>query len=91
MIESTSNARLEVPMSILVQLPDDAQSFIEEQVATGRFASPSEFIVDLVEKSRRKATIERADQLLLEGLDSGAGAEATPEYWQKKKEELARR
>lgn len=78
-------------MSILVQLPDAAQSFIEAQVASGLFASPSEFISNLVEEARRKAAHDRVEQLLLEGLDSGLGIEVTPEYWQQKKEELSRK
>jgi len=76
-------------MSIVVQLPDAAQSFIEEQVASGRFTSPSEFIVNLVEQARRQAAHERLEALLLEGLDSGPPIEVTPEYWEKRKAELA--
>jgi|tagenome__1003787_1003787.scaffolds.fasta_scaffold18004542_1 antitoxin ParD1/3/4 len=74
-------------MSIVVQLPDTAQSFVDEQVASGRFTSPSEFIANLVEQARRQAAHERVEKLLLEGLDSGPGIEVTPEFWQKKKGE----
>ena len=78
-------------MSILVQLPDTAQSFIDEQVAAGRFASPSEFIVDLVEQARRKATIERVDQLLIEGLESGPPIEVDRDWWLQKADEWAKK
>jgi antitoxin ParD1/3/4 len=76
-------------MSITVQLPDTAQSFIDEQVASGRFTSPSDFIANLVEQARRQAAHERIENLLLEGLDSGPPIEVTPDYWEKRKEELA--
>jgi len=78
-------------MSIDVQLPDDARSFIDAQVASGRFVSASAFIADLVEQARRRVEIERVDQLLLTGLNSGAGVDATPDYWRKKKEELSQK
>ena len=66
---------------VVVRLPDSAQSFVEQQVASNRFASASDFIVSLVEEARRRATIERVDSLLLEGLASGPGEEATPAWW----------
>jgi antitoxin ParD1/3/4 len=78
-------------MSIVVQLPETAQSFVEEQVAAGRFNSPSDFIVSLVEEARRNAARDRLEQLLIEGLDSGPGIEVTPEYWEKKKEEWTKK
>jgi antitoxin ParD1/3/4 len=78
-------------MSILVQLPDTAQTFIDEQVASGHFGSASDFIANLVEQARRNAAHERVEHLLLEGLDSGPPIEITPEYWQRKKEEWSRK
>ena len=51
-------------MSILVQLPDTAQTFIDEQVASGHFGSANDFIANLVEQARRKAAHERVEHLL---------------------------
>ena len=78
-------------MSIVVQLSDVAQEFIDEQLAAGQFTSASDFIANLVEQARRKAARERVEQLLLEGLDSGPPIEATPEYWEKTKEEWSQK
>jgi len=78
-------------MSIVVQLPESAQSFIDEQVAAGRFSSASDCIASLVEEARKQAARDRLEQLLIEGLDSGPGIELTPEYWEKRKEELAKK
>ncbi|MEX2174632.1 MAG: hypothetical protein WD872_09745 [Pirellulaceae bacterium] len=58
---------------VLVRLPEQASSFVEEQVAAGQFASASEFLLSLVEHARRRATIEQVDRLLVEGLASGTG------------------
>lgn len=71
-------------MPILVQLPDAAQSFVEEQVASGRFTSPGEFITNLVEQARRHAARERVERLLIEGLDSGPPIEVDRDWWLKK-------
>jgi antitoxin ParD1/3/4 len=78
-------------MSIVVQLPEPAQSFVEQQVTAGRFTSASEYIASLVEEARRQAARERVDQLLIQGLESGPGIELTPEYRQKRREELSRK
>ena len=72
---------------VVVRLSDDAQSFVEEQVASRQFSSASEFIKSLVEEAQRRATVERVDQLLLEGLASGPSEEATSEWWTKTREE----
>jgi antitoxin ParD1/3/4 len=65
----------------LVRLPEGTQAFIEEQVASQQFASAGDYIVSLVEEAQRRATIDRVDRLLLDGIASGPGEEATPEWW----------
>ena len=71
-------------MSIQVQLPEAAQSFVEEQVASGRFTSAGEFITNLVEQARRHAAHERVERLLLEGLDSGPPIPVDRDWWLRK-------
>lgn len=78
-------------MSIVVQLPESAQSFIDEQVASGRFTSPSDFIANLVEQARRHAAYQRLERLLLEGLDSGPPIEVDRNWWLKKADEWKRK
>jgi Arc/MetJ-type ribon-helix-helix transcriptional regulator len=72
---------------VVVRLPDEARSFVEQQVAARRLASASDFLVSLVEEARRRAVVADVDQKLLEGLASGPGEEATPEWWDKTTEE----
>ena len=72
---------------VVVQLGDAAQSFVDERVNSGQFGSSGEFIASLVEEARHRAAVERVDKLLLEGLASGPGEEATPEWWTKTREE----
>jgi Arc/MetJ-type ribon-helix-helix transcriptional regulator len=58
---------------VLVRLSDEARSFVEQQVAARQFASASEFIASLIDDAKRRAAVERVDQMLLEGLASGPG------------------
>lgn len=74
-----------------VHLSDDARSFVDEQVASGQYSSAEAFVSSLVDDARRRAVIERVDKLLIEGLESGPGEEATPEWWQQRKEEWSRK
>jgi Arc/MetJ-type ribon-helix-helix transcriptional regulator len=67
----------------VVRLSDEVQSFVGEQVASRQLESASEFISSLVEEARRRTTIEQVDKLLVEGLSSGLGEEATAEWWAK--------
>lgn len=69
-----------------IQMPETTELFIQEQVSAGKYASPSEYVVDLVEQDRRRAARKELEGLLLEGLNSGPGIEVTPEYWEAKKQ-----
>lgn len=73
---------------IQISLPDTANRFIEEQVASGRFGSPSDFVVDLVEKARIQAAKEKLAALILEGENSGEGVEYDEERWKQRTAEL---
>jgi putative addiction module CopG family antidote len=71
-----------------ISLPEAANRFIEEQVAGGRFESPSDFVLDLVEKARIQAAKEKLAQLILEGENSGEGVEFSEEGWDARQAEL---
>jgi putative addiction module CopG family antidote len=78
-----------------ISLPDTANRFLEEQVATGRYRSASDCVLALVEKARIQAAQEKLAELIREGMESGEGVEVTDAYWErfdeKLKAELARR
>jgi antitoxin ParD1/3/4 len=69
-----------------IQMPETTELYIQEQVAAGKFSTPSEYVVDLVEQDRRRAARKHLEELLLAGLHSGPGIEVTPEYWEAKKQ-----
>jgi antitoxin ParD1/3/4 len=71
-----------------VTLPDTANEFIEDQVSSGQFANPSEYLGFLVEQARATAAKQKLDDLLEEGLHSGPPIQFTPQWWQQRKAEL---
>lgn len=87
--------RLDVP------LPEDLRAFVDAQAAHEGFASPAEYVAELVRRAKVEADLEaegpdeehdeELEQLLLEGLDSGPGIEVTPEYVTKKRAEWRER
>ena len=58
--------------SINFSVPDDLREFVDERVARAGFSTPSEYMRYLIREDRKRATQERLEELLLEGLDSGA-------------------
>jgi Arc/MetJ-type ribon-helix-helix transcriptional regulator len=73
-----------------IQMPETTELYIQEQVASGKFSNPSEYVVDLVERDRQRARKEFED-MLLAGLHSGGGEEVTPGYWEGLKEEWGKK
>jgi antitoxin ParD1/3/4 len=65
--------------SLNVSLPEGLKAFVKEQVAEGRYSTPSDYVRELIRSDQKRQAKERLDQLLLEGLDSPA-EEVSPEY-----------
>lgn len=77
--------------SMNVSLPPAMRSWVDAQIAAGRYGNLSEYVRDLIRRDQERQAEERLERLLLEGLESGAPIEITPEYWAKKREELLAR
>jgi len=67
--------------NISISLPEDLQTYVDEQITKAGDASASEYFLRLVERDRqRKQVKETLDSLLLAGIDSldrQEGIEAT--------------
>jgi antitoxin ParD1/3/4 len=70
-----------------VTLSEESQEFVEKQVAIGAFATPADYIQQLIEAERRRKTEEELVALINEGLRSDRGTELTPEKWQQMRQE----
>lgn len=77
--------------TMTISLPETLKQFIEAQVAEGGYGTASEYLQALVREDQQRKAQEKLEALLLEGLDSGPGIEATPEYWERKRAELLER
>jgi antitoxin ParD1/3/4 len=76
---------------LTVLLNDDERAFVEAEAADRGCASAEAFVRDLIHQERRRQAHKRLGELALEGLASGPGVEATPEYWDAKLARLAER
>ena len=70
-----------------ISLPDSMRAYIEQKVAHGGYSTASEYIRQLVRDDQKRATQQRLESLLMEGIESGPAREMTAEDW----EELRRR
>ena len=77
--------------SLNISLPSSLKDFVEAQVQSSGFSTPSEYIRNLVRDDQKRRAEEKLEALLLEGLHSGEPIEITPEYWEKKRTQLMER
>jgi putative addiction module CopG family antidote len=68
-----------------ISLSDAANQFVADQVATGQFESPSDYVQKLIEKASARDRLER---LIEEGESSGPGTEYSEEQWAQRMNEL---
>lgn len=64
-----------------VSLPEEMKAFVDEQITSGGYSTASEYIRELVREAQKRVAREKLETLLLEGLNSGPGVEATPQFW----------
>ena len=74
-----------------VDLPDSTRSYIDEQVATCGYSDAGEYLHDLVEGDRKRATRQRIDSLLREGINSGEPVPVNSAWWEARRQEWERR
>lgn len=75
-----------------ISLPDQLQSFVEEQAKALGYDSTNEYVYQLIMREQeRVAQQEQIESLLLEGLDSGDPIEATDDWWEQKRARLVER
>jgi antitoxin ParD1/3/4 len=74
--------------SIQIVLAETTKNYIDGLVSSGRFSSPSEYLGFLVEQARTVESKRKLDDLLEEGLNSGAPIPFSTEWWQTRKAEL---
>jgi antitoxin ParD1/3/4 len=67
-----------------ISLPEPLRTFVETQVAEGRYPTPDEYIQQLIRDDARRQAREKVDALLIEGLKSGEPLPVTAAFWEAK-------
>lgn len=65
-----------------ISLPGHLKDYVDEQVASGKYTSASEYVRELVRLDQKNRERERIELQVLEGLQSGEGIEMTPKMWE---------
>lgn len=71
--------------SLNVSLPKTLRKYIESQVKSSGYSTPSEYVRTLIREDQKRKGLERLEALLLEGVSSGAPVEVNRTYWDKKR------
>lgn len=74
-----------------VSLPRSQREFVEAEAARSGCTTTSEFVRRLIHEAQRRAEQQELERKLLEGLESGAAIQVTPEYWETKRRQLRAR
>jgi len=77
--------------SLNISLPQSLKEYVEHQVSSGGYSTPSEYLRELLRQDQKQRAEQKLEALLLEGLNSGDPIEITPEYWERKRAQLVER
>lgn len=77
--------------SMNISLPSPLRRWVDQVVAKGGYGSASEYFRELVRADQKRRAVEKLESMLLEGLASGPGEEATPEWWAARRAEVIAR
>lgn len=78
-------------VSVNISMPEAMRRSMDERMAAGQFGNVSEYIRHLVREDLSRASEDRLEKLLLEGLDSGPGRVVDEKWWKERRAELEER
>ena len=73
-----------------ISLPHPLKSFVERQIAAGRYSSASEYVRELIRADEARRRQDQLETLLAEGLASGEPGAMTDRDWADIRSEAAR-
>lgn len=73
---------------LTIALPDQAQSYINEQLADGSYKTVDEFIISLILAEEKRQTQHKLNRMIRDGLESGEPIAITDEWWEQKRLQL---
>ncbi len=63
-----------------ISIPDPLKEFVDQQIASGRYGSVSEYVRELIREDEKRKAQLKLEGMLLEGLNSPA-KEMTKKNW----------
>lgn len=70
--------------TINVSLPISLRKAVEKKLERQSYGTASEYVRELIRKDLQREAIAQVDELLLEGLHSGAPVPITQEWWEER-------
>ncbi len=77
--------------SMSISVLSSQKTYIERQAASEGFATPSDYMRQLIRDDQKRRAQERVEQLMLEGLNSGDSTQMTKKDWDDIRVELKKR
>jgi antitoxin ParD1/3/4 len=65
-----------------VSLPEALTAFVEQQIASGKYANVEQYLSVLIEADQKQKAREHLEALVQEGLNSGPATEMTVQDWE---------
>ena len=63
-----------------VSLPEELKAYVEAQSRNG-YSTPSEYVRELIRNDQKRRALDRLDEMLLAGLDSGDPIPGDASFW----------
>ena len=71
-----------------ITLSDSIAQFVAEQVASGRYNTPSDYIENLIKQDQRRVDHKALESLLSDTLDGDELPCMTDEWWHEKRSQI---
>ena len=73
---------------LTITLPDTAQAYIDEQLASGTYSSADELLTALIEDAQERHAQQKINAMLRSTLQKNKTIEATDEWWETQRAQL---
>jgi len=78
-------------MTATLELPQSIKEFIETEAAAAGFATPAEFVCQLVRQAQRQKAIDFLMDMVEKSIASGEATEVTPQDFEELRRSLGER
>jgi antitoxin ParD1/3/4 len=77
--------------SMNISLPEHLREWVEAQIKRGRYGNASEYLRELIRRDQERQAQERLEQLLIDGIRSGAASPLTKKAWAEVRADVTKR